>query len=66
MKTQFKHFKRILTVTAALLTAAIVINSAGAYVLQIGKLKKGVVNQTFYVGLDNQTLSAQCVQAFAD
>lgn len=53
MKIQFKHFKRILTVTAALLTAAIVINSAGAYNLQYAQLKGGVKNQTYYIGSSN-------------
>lgn len=66
MNKHRKFIKQIFSVTAALLTAAIVINSAGAYVLQVGKLTKGVVNQTYYVGIDNQTLSNQCVQAVAD
>lgn len=66
MNKHRKFIKQIFSVAAALLTAAIVINSAGAYVLQVGKLTKGVVNQTYYVGIDNQTLSNQCVQAVAD
>lgn len=60
------RFKLILIILSVLLTTALTVNSTLAYVLHAGKLNKGVVNQTYYVGIDNQTLSAECVQAFAD
>lgn len=60
------RFKLILIILSVLLTTALTVNSTLAYVLQAGKLNKGVVNQTYYVGIDNQTLSAERVQAFAD
>ena len=60
------RFKLILIILSVLLTTALTVNSTLAYVLQAGKLNKGVVNQTYYVGIDNQTLSAECVKAFAD
>lgn len=58
-----KKFLMFLSITVIAVT---ITYSAGAYVLQIGKLKKGVVNQTYYVGIDNQTISGLCVQAFND
>lgn len=56
------RFKLILIILSVLLTTALTVNSTLAYVLQAGKLNKGVVNQTYYVGIDNQTLSAECVK----
>lgn len=61
-----KKAKFIIATLSILLSAALILNTASAYVLQGGKLSRGVVNQTYYVGIDNQTISAQCVQAFAD
>ncbi len=61
-----KMAKCFLSSFSILLIAIIVLQSAHAYVLQGGRLNKGVINQTYYIGITNQTLSQQCEKAMND
>ncbi len=59
-------YKRFFTIISLVSIIAMVCCSANAYVHQGGKLNNGVKNQKYYIGITNDTLASQCIQAFSD